>query len=309
MPAEHKTQNMNPTLVVMAAGMGSRYGGIKQIDTFGPSGETIVDYTVYDALQVGFKKVVFIIRRHLLADVREKFSGLIAHAEVEFVFQELDVLPKDLSVPEGREKPWGTGHAVWTASQAVNEPFVVVNADDFYGRSALKVIYDHLSNVDNSKLDACLVAYQLKNTLSDHGSVSRGICEVTEAGDLKSINEKTEIHKGTDHPYYVEDGKQHPLTGNEPVSMNLMGFTSQVFKDIEADFVRFYQKSKDNLKAEYYIPTVLDNVRKSGKNVPVLFTDESWFGVTYKEDKVIAQNKLKAMIDEKIYPKSLWGNE
>jgi len=300
---------MNPTLVVMAAGMGSRYGGIKQIDTFGPSGEAIIDYTVYDALQVGFRKVVFIVRKHLLADVKEKFSGLIAHAEVEFVFQELDVLPKGLSVPEGREKPWGTGHAVWTANKAVNEPFVVVNADDYYGRSALKVIYDHLQNVDNNKLDACLVAYQLKNTLSDHGSVSRGICEVTDAGDLKSINEKTEIHKGTDHPYYVEDGKEYPLTGNEPVSMNLMGFTSQVFKDIEADFVNFYQKSKENLKAEYYIPTVLDNVRKSGKNVPVLFTNESWFGVTYKEDKVIAQNKLKAMIDEKIYPKSLWGNE
>ncbi len=309
MPAEHKAQNMNPTLVVMAAGMGSRYGGIKQIDTFGPSGEAIIDYTVYDALQVGFKKVVFIVRKHLLADVKEKFSGIIGNAEVEFVFQELDVLPAGLSVPAGREKPWGTGHAVWTANQAVNEPFVVVNADDYYGRSALKVIYDHLSTVDNSKLDACLVAYQLKNTLSDHGSVSRGICEVTEAGDLKSINEKTEIHKGTEHPYYVEVGKEHPLTGNEPVSMNLMGFTSQVFKDIEADFVKFYQKSKENLKAEYYIPTVLDNVRKSGKNVPVLFTDESWFGVTYKEDKVIAQNKLKAMIGEKIYPKSLWGNE
>ncbi|MEQ9218357.1 MAG: sugar phosphate nucleotidyltransferase [Cyclobacteriaceae bacterium] len=300
---------MNPTLVVMAAGMGSRYGGVKQIDTFGPSGETIVDYTVYDALRVGFRKVVFIIRNHLLADVKEKFSGLIDHADVEFVYQELDSLPVGLSVPEGREKPWGTGHAVWTANQVVDEPFVVVNADDYYGRSALKVIYDHLKHVDNKKVDACLVAYQLKNTLSDHGSVSRGICEVSEDGSLKSITEKTEIYKGTDHPYYVEDGKDHPLTGNEPVSMNLMGFTSQVFKDIETDFIKFYHKSKRNLKAEYYIPTVLDNVRKSGSDVPVLFTDESWFGVTYKEDKVIAQKKLRAMIDEGIYPKSLWGND
>ncbi len=300
---------MNPTLVVMAAGMGSRYGGVKQIDTFGPSGETIVDYTVYDALRVGFRKVVFIIRKHLLADVKEKFSGLIDHADVEFVYQELDSLPAGLSVPEGREKPWGTGHAVWTANQVVDEPFVVVNADDYYGRSALKVIYDHLKHVDNKKGDACLVAYQLKNTLSDHGSVSRGICEVSDDGSLKSITEKTEIYKGTDHPYYVEDGKDHPLTGNEPVSMNLMGFTSQVFKDIETDFIKFYHKSKGNLKAEYYIPTVLDNVRKSGSDVPVLFTDESWFGVTYKEDKVIAQKKLRAMIDEGIYPKSLWGND
>ncbi len=300
---------MNPTLVVMAAGMGSRYGGIKQIDTFGPSGEAIIDYTVYDALHVGFKKVVFIVRKHLVSDVREKFKGLLAHASVEFVFQELDTLPEGLTVPEGREKPWGTGHAVWVAHQAVKEPFVVVNADDYYGRSALKVIYDHLQGVDNEQVEACLVAYQLKNTLSDHGSVSRGLCEVTKDKNLKSITEKTKIFKGDNHPYYSEDGKEHPLTGNEPVSMNLMGFTSQVFKDIETDFVRFYHESKENLKAEYYIPVVLDNVRKSGKEVPVLFTDETWFGVTYKEDKLIAQSKLRKMIEEGIYPKSLWGNE
>ncbi|XOV94709.1 MAG: NDP-sugar synthase [Bacteroidota bacterium] len=298
---------MKPTLVIMAAGMGSRYGGVKQIDTFGPSGETIVDYTVYDALQVGFKKVVFIIRKHLLSDFKEKFNGLINHANVQFVYQELDVLPTGLSKPEGREKPWGTGHAVWVANQVVDEPFVVVNADDYYGRSSLKVIFDHLSELDNGVLQACMVAYKLKNTLSDHGSVSRGICQVTPKGDLKSITEKTEIHKGNEHPYYVEDGKEFPLTGNEPVSMNLMGFTSPVFKDIAKAFTEFYNNAKGNLKAEFYIPTVLDNVRKTGQNVPVLMTDESWFGVTYKEDKINAQIKLQRMIEEGIYPSSLWN--
>ncbi len=297
---------MNPTLVVMAAGMGSRYGGIKQIDTFGPSGETIVDYTVYDALKVGFKKVVFITRKHLVGDFKQKFSGLLDHAEVHFVFQELDTLPGNLEVPQDREKPWGTGHAVWTAKSAVKEPFVVVNADDFYGRASMQVIYDHLLKVDNDLLHGCLVAYQLKNTLSDHGSVSRGICEVSD-GNLKSITEKTEIYKGQDHPYYVEEGKQYPLTGNEPVSMNLMGFTSPVFDDIEKAFVQFFERSKDNPKAEFFIPTVLDNVRKAGQNVPVLVTNDIWFGVTYKEDKLNAQIVLQKMTDDGVYPKSLWG--
>lgn len=298
---------MKPTLVIMAAGMGSRYGDLKQIDTFGPSGETIVDYTVYDALKVGFTKIVFIIRKHLENDFKDKFRELIDHAEVHFVFQELDVLPDDLKVPEGRVKPWGTGHAILMAGEVVNEPFAVVNADDFYGRSALQMIFDQLSNLDNNQLQACMIAYQMKNTLSDQGSVSRGLCEVSLTGDLKSINEKTEIYKGDGKPYYVEEGEKFPLTGNEPVSMNLMGFTSPVFDLIESLFIDFHRESGAQPKAEFYIPTVLDNVRKSGKRVPVLVTNESWFGVTYKEDKLTAQLTLQRMIQEGTYPKSLWG--
>lgn len=298
---------MKPTLVIMAAGMGSRYGDLKQIDTFGPSGETIVDYTVYDALKVGFTKIVFIIRKHLENDFKDKFRELIDHAEVHFVFQELDVLPDDLKVPEGRVKPWGTGHAILMAGEVVNEPFAVVNADDFYGRSALQMIFDQLSNLDNNQLQACMIAYQMKNTLSDHGSVSRGLCEVSLTGDLKSINEKTEIYKGDGKPYYVEESEKFPLTGNEPVSMNLMGFTSPVFDLIESLFIDFHRESGARPKAEFYIPTVLDNVRKSGKRVPVLVTNESWFGVTYKEDKLTAQLTLQRMIQEGTYPKNLWG--
>ncbi len=296
-----------PTLVIMAAGMGSRYGDLKQIDTFGPSGETIVDYTVYDALHVGFKKVVFIIRENLENDFKEKFKGVIEQAEVHFVFQELNRLPNDLKVPEGRVKPWGTGHAILMAKPVVNEPFAIVNADDFYGRDALQSIYDELSGLDNSELQACMVAYQLKNTLSDHGSVSRGLCEITSNGDLKSITEKTAIYKGNGSPYYVEDNKSHPLTGDEPVSMNLMGFTSPVFDEIETAFMQFLNKSGTLPKAEFYIPTVLDNVRKSGIKVPVMVTNESWFGVTYKEDKQTAQAILQEMIEAETYPRRLWG--
>ena len=298
---------MKPTLLVMAAGMGSRYGDLKQIDQFGPSGETIVDYTIYDAKKVGFEKVVFVIRKSFEKEFKEKYKKIIQQTNVEFVFQELDFLPNGLSVPDGRVKPWGTGHAVWVAKEAIDEPFAVVNADDYYGRDSLKLIFDYLVSVDNTELAACLVAYQLKNTLSDHGSVSRGLCEVSGDDNLKSITEKTEIYKGTDHPYYVEEGNEFPLTGNEPVSMNLMGFTSQVFNQMEKEFIAFYESSLGNPKAEFYIPTVMDNIRKSGRNVPVLLTNDSWFGVTYKEDKINAQLTLQKMVADGKYPESLWN--
>ena len=298
---------MKPTLLVMAAGMGSRYGDLKQIDQFGPSGETIVDYTIYDAKRVGFEKVVFVIRKSFEKEFKEKYRKIIQQTDVEFVFQELDFLPNGLSVPDDRVKPWGTGHAVWVAKEAIDEPFAVVNADDYYGRDSLKLIFDYLVSVDNTELAACLVAYQLKNTLSDHGSVSRGLCEVSGDDNLKSITEKTEIYKGTDHPYYVEEGNEFPLTGNEPVSMNLMGFTSQVFNQMEKEFIAFYESSLGNPKAEFYIPTVMDNIRKSGRNVPVLLTNDSWFGVTYKEDKINAQLTLQKMVADGKYPESLWN--
>ena len=298
---------MKPTLLVMAAGMGSRYGDLKQIDQFGPSGETIVDYTIYDAKKVGFEKVVFVIRKSFEKEFKEKYKKIIQQTNVEFVFQELDFLPNGLSVPDGRVKPWGTGHAVWVAKEAIDEPFAVVNADDYYGRNSLKLIFDYLVSVDNEELAACLIAYQLKNTLSDHGSVSRGLCEVSGDNNLKSITEKTEIYKGADHPYYVENEKEFPLTGNEPVSMNLMGFTSQVFDQMETEFIEFYKSSLGNPKAEFYIPTVMDNIRKSGRNVPVLLTNDSWFGVTYKEDKINAQLTLQKMVADGEYPESLWN--
>ncbi len=302
---------MKPTLVVLAAGLGSRYGSLKQIDQFGPSGETIVDYAVYDAIEAGFEKIVFVIRRSIEEEFKEIFlTKLSDKVQVEYVFQELDVLPEGFTVPEGREKPWGTAHAVMTAASKINEPFAIVNADDFYGRASLKAIHDHLSSLDNSTLDACMVGFILENTLSDHGRVSRGICKVNEQGELEEIVERTHIFKKAEGgAYYEEDNKHVDLTGKEIVSMNLMGFTSQVFDMMEEKFVDFLKENYTELKAEYFIPSVLDNVRKQGVKVPVLTSTEQWFGVTYKEDKPIARENLLQLVKQGVYPENLWAKK
>lgn len=300
-----------PSLVVLAAGLGSRYGSLKQMDRFGPSGETIVDYAIYDAIEAGFGKIVFVIRKHFEAEFKEIFGPKMeGKVQVEYVYQELDGLPKGLGVPEGREKPWGTAHAVMMAAPKINEPFAIVNADDFYGRSSFQKIYDHLSNLNNEELSACLVGFVLENTLSDHGRVSRGVCEVDNDGFLDEIIERTHIFKKENGGAYFEEGsKKTDLTGKEMVSMNLMGFTSVVFEQMEEAFIRFYSEQSGDLKAEFFIPTILDNVRKSGIKVPVLISEEQWFGVTYKEDKPIAQKKLRKLVDKRVYPKSLWQSE
>lgn len=298
-----------PSLVVLAAGLGSRYGGLKQIDQFGPSGETLVDYALYDALKAGFQKVVFVIRKSMEAEFHQVFVANISkQAEFHYVFQELDTLPAGLTVPRGREKPWGTAHAAWTANEVVKEPFVIVNADDYYGRTSLKGIHDHLLGINDDELYACLVGYVLKNTLSDHGRVSRGICEVDDQGFLKSIVERTDIYKGGHTTaYYEENGVQIPLTGLETVSMNLMGFFPKVFDLMEQGFLQFFENNKHDLKAEYYIPTVLDYVRSSGIKVPVLKTDNVWFGVTYKDDKPGVVKRISDLVESGVYPHQLWN--
>jgi len=299
---------LEPSLVVLAAGLGSRYGSLKQIDKFGPSGETIVDYTIYDAIQAGFKKVVFVIRKSIEDEFNEIYYDKISSKiEVKYVFQELENIPEGLTIPTNREKPWGTGHAVLMAKSEINEPFAIVNADDFYGRSSLEKIRRHLSTLDNSILTGCLVGYTLENTLSEHGRVSRGVCEIEESG-LKSIAERTDIYMGGQTGvYYNENGNQFPLTGKETVSMNLMGFTSQVFNLAEKWFTEFYKQSSRDLKSEFFIPTVLNNIRQLNQSkIAVLPTDDRWFGVTYKEDKAIAQAMLKGLVGRGEYPKNLW---
>lgn len=299
---------MKPSLVVLAAGLGSRYGSLKQMDKFGPSGETIVDYAIYDAMKAGFEKIIFVIRKSIEEEFKEIFvSKLEGKVQVEYVFQELDVLPEGFSVPSQREKPWGTAHAVLTAASKINEPFAIVNADDFYGRASLKTIYDHLLTLDNKELSACLVGFVLEKTLSEHGRVSRGICKVSEQGTLEEIVERTHIYKKEEGgAYYEEDDQKVSLTGKEIVSMNLMGFTSQVFKLMQDQFVEFLNNQGKELKSEYFIPSVLDNVRKKGVKVPVLVSREQWFGVTYKDDKPIARRNLLRLVDEGIYPNNLW---
>jgi NDP-sugar pyrophosphorylase family protein len=302
---------MKPTLVVLAAGLGSRYGSLKQMDRFGPSGETIVDYAIYDAIEVGFGKIIFVIREHFEQEFREIFGPKMdGKVQAEFVFQKLDNLPNGFEVPEGREKPWGTAHAVMTAASKINEPFAIVNADDFYGRSSFQKVYNHLSTLDNDKLSACLIGFMLENTLSDHGRVSRGICELDQQNHLQKIVERTHIFKKeTGGAYYEEDGHKVGLSGKEIVSMNLMGFTSKVFDKMEKSFIEFLTHKSKDLKSEFFVPIVLDEIRKSGVKVPVFTSSEQWFGVTYKEDKQIAQQKILELVAQKVYPKNLWQLE
>ena len=297
---------MKPSLVVLAAGIGSRYGGIKQLDGFGPNQERIIDYTVYDAIQAGFGKVVFVIRKA----IEEPFNELIVDRwkdkiDIKIVFQELDSLPKGFTVPAGREKPWGTAHAVWMAESEVNEPFAIVNADDFYGRKSLQVAADFLGSLENYDRAACMVGYYLKNTLTDAGTVSRGVCEADERGKLVSITERTKIARNTSGIYFEEEGVEYPLTENTIVSMNLMGFTPAVFKTIAAGFAAVYEQSLSNLKKEYFIPSVLNEWIQEGINVPLLETDDQWFGVTYTEDKPWVKEQLAQLHQAGVYPNAL----
>ncbi len=299
---------MKPTLVVLAAGMGSRYGGLKQLDSFGPGGETIIDYSVYDAIKSGFGKIVFVIRENLLPDFESvyfnKFSKNIA---IDYVFQELDNIPDGLKVPEERVKPWGTGHAVLVAADKVKEPFAVINADDFYGAGSFEITAKHLSSLDSQHLAAVLVGFYLNNTLSEHGHVSRGICEVNDQNDLLSITERTKISREEDGLIYFQEGdsKIH-LNEQQTVSMNLMGFTPPAFDLMRSQFEAFIKANYEELKAEFYIPKVLDEI--AGKQpVPVLRSPEKWLGVTYKEDKPVVMKKLQELSNSGVYPEKLWS--
>ncbi len=274
------------TLVIMAAGMGSRFGGLKQIEPIGPNGEVILDFSVYDAVKAGFGKMVFIIRRDIEHDFREITKKRIEKiVDVDYVFQDMDKLPEGFTVPEGREKPWGTGHAIFCSEEKVKTPFALINADDYYGQSSFKIINEALSTSD----DSCMVGFRLGNTLTENGTVARGICEV-ENGLLKSITEHTAIDRNSGIPL------------NTTVSMNMWGLMPSVFDKIRSDFVDFLKNMENPMKQEFYIPTVVDNmIKRDGAKVRVLDTDEKWYGVTYKEDKQVVVDAMKKLIEGGYY--------
>lgn len=300
---------MKPTLLVLAAGMGSRYGSLKQMDGVGPGNEAIIDYSIFDAIRAGFGKVIFVIRHSFEKDFREIFSSerFGGQIEVDFVFQELDKLPEGFTIPPGREKPWGTNHAVMMADGAINEPFAVINADDFYGADSYSQISKYLQNVGGKNNLYCMVGYQIKNTLSDFGSVSRGVCEVDTMGDLVSMVERTSIERQEGKIAYKEGDKYYELGENTPVSMNLFGFTPDYFAHSKEYFKTFLNDNTTNLKAECYIPSMVNKLVSDGTSkMRVLTTDSQWFGVTYKEDRPTVVAKIQALVDSGVYPAKLW---
>lgn len=298
---------MKPTLVILAAGMASRYGSMKQIDGFGPNGETIIDYSIYDAIQSGFGKVVFIIREEFADNFKAIFEPKLAgKIATDYVYQSYDLKPFGMNEEIERAKPWGTAHAVLAAKDAVKEPFCVINADDFYSRDSYEQMAKFLTSEVNDETYS-LMGFQINKTLSDYGSVSRGVCQVNDAGLLTDIHERTQVYfKGSD-VVYEENGVEFPLASNTPVSMNFWGFTPKVFEDSVAMFVEFAGANKNNPKAEFFIPLVAEKLIKEGKaSFKVLPTDSKWFGVTYKEDKPIVQASIDALVSAGVYPSNLW---
>tara|TARA_A100001035_G_scaffold19330_2_gene13131 strand:- start:948 stop:1829 length:882 start_codon:yes stop_codon:yes gene_type:complete len=289
------------TLLIMAAGMGSRYGGLKQLDSVGPNQETIIDYSVYDAIRAGFDKVVFVIRKEFYNEFRslitDKYLGKI---KVEFAFQELENLPADFSCPEGRKKPWGTGHAILSAKDIIQEPFVAINGDDFYGLESFKVVADYYQNGGS---EFSMVAFQLDNTLSDFGSVTRGLCTL-KGNKLDTVIETGGLimsEKG------MRSDRSIHLNGKEPVSMNVWGFTPDLFGYLESMFIQFLKEEGDALKSEYLIPSVVNNlIQTDKKSVHILHSSAKWFGVTYKEDKSYVMEEIKKLIKDGNYPKNLF---
>ena len=285
----------------MAAGMGSRYGGLKQLDAIGPSGETIIDYSVYDAIKAGFTKVVFIIRKdfeqEFKSKITDKYEGQI---QVEFAFQDLNDLPDEFTCPEGREKPWGTGHAILSARNVINEPFVAINGDDFYGRESFKVVADYYNKGANN---FSMVAFQLDKTLSSFGGVTRGLCTVNDE-KLNTVIETADLQK-TD--YGVSSNRDIELDGSEPVSMNVWGFTPILFKYLEEKFVEFLSENGTEMKSEYLIPSVVNELIQSGQEtVHVLRSGATWFGVTYKEDKPYVEGEIEKLVNKGEYPGKLF---
>lgn len=298
---------MRATLIVLAAGMGSRYGGLKQMDAFGPNGETIIDYSIYDAIQAGFTKVVFVIRESFRdafeKAFKEKFGDKI---EVAFVTQELDKLPDGMTCPEGREKPWGTGHAVYVAKDEIDGPFAVINADDYYGQDSYKVLMDFFNS---GKQDYAVVAYSLVNTLSDHGTVNRGVCYADDAKNLQKVVECTKIEREADGVIRYPDGDNKlELTEDTLVSMNMWAFHPSYFDYAHKGLVEFLKERAHEAKSEYYIPALVDDlIQNKVLDVNVLHTDSQWFGVTYQEDKPVVVEKLNALIADGAYPQNLWS--
>ena len=301
---------MKPTLFVLAAGMGSRYGGLKQLDQLGPNGETIMDYSIYDAIKAGFGKIVFVIRKDFEQEFRDKvLKKYEGHIPVDVVFQSIDDLPEGYTRPADRTKPWGTNHAVLMGKDAIKEPFAVINADDFYGRDAFEVIAKDLMRPRTKEGDYSMVGFRVCNTMSEHGTVARGVCE-NKDGNLTSVVERTSIsyNKDGDIVFTDEEGKEQKLDPNPPVSMNLWGFTPDYFKYSEREFKKFLDKDINTPKAEFFIPLAIDALVNSGEaTVKVLDTPSKWFGVTYAADRPAVVEKFKELHNSGQYPSPLFG--
>lgn len=303
---------MKPTLLILAAGMGSRYGGLKQLDGVGPHGETIMDYSVFDAMRAGFGKVVFVIRHDFEDEFNKKvLSRYKNHIDVEVVYQETDKLPQGFTAPEDRTRPWGTGHAVLMGADAIHEPFAVINADDFYGRQAFEEIARFLNAAAGNEKKYCMVAFKVGNTMTENGSVSRGVCTVDADSYLKNIVERRRIEFDTDHNVVFFDEETDAPVGLDaatPVSMNLWGFTPDIFRYSAEEFARFLKLYAHDNKREFYIPTVVDTlINEHGATVDVLTTDSRWFGVTYADDRANVCRNLERLHDNGTYPACLFG--
>ena len=299
---------MKPTLLVLAAGMGSRYGGNKQLDQVGPSGETIIDYSIYDAIRAGFGKIVFVIRRDIEEQIKETFvKRLKGKIDVDYVFQEITNLPEGIKVPAERQKPWGTSHAILVTKEMIKEPFGVINADDFYGAESFKTLYDFLVN-DKVDSNYCIVGYKMGNTLSDNGHVNRGVCKMNKDGFLESIIETRTIEKRPDGIFAPDqNGRLLRFTGNEVVSMNLWGFKPSCYHFLEDEFRHFINTKVSDPKAELDIPTSVDKFVKNGEiTIKILMSNAKWYGVTYREDKPFVVDGIKKMVKKGIYPSKLF---
>lgn len=302
-----------PVLVIMAAGMGSRYGGLKQIDPVDDEGDKIIDFSIYDAKRAGFEKVIFIIKKENEDDFKAAIGEKVAsNIEVEYVFQELTNIPEGKSIPEGRVKPYGTAHAVLSCKDVIDGPFAVINSDDFYGQETFKLIYDQLvsEQPDDNIMHYCMVGFKLGNTLTDNGSVSRGICSLDEKGNLKDIVERTKIIKTEKGAAFTEDGENYEDISTDSItSMNIWGFSKGFMKELESAFEKFFEEEipVNPLKGECYLPFVVNDLLKEGKaDVKVLTTSDAWFGVTYQEDKPFVKASVKALKDKGVYPQILF---
>lgn len=301
-----------PVLVIMAAGLGSRYGGLKQIDPIDKQGHKIIDFSIYDAIRAGFGKVIFVIKREMEEEFRSCIGDVVKeHIEVAYAYQEMSNVPEGCVIPEGREKPWGTAHAVLSAKGLVNGPFAVINADDYYGEEAFRVLYDYLAEAeDDEKYRYCMVGYELGKTLTEFGSVSRGVCDIDGEHYLTDIVERTAIERRGEGAVYTEDGVNYKnISTDRIVSMNMWGFTRSMMDELETEFARFFreQLSENPLKAECYLPFVVDELLKQQKaTVKVLTSSDRWFGITYKEDKPFVVEAIADLKKEGLYPEKLW---
>lgn len=301
-----------PVLVVMAAGMGSRYGGLKQVDEMTQAGEIMLDFSLYDAMMAGFSRVIFVIKK----ENREIFRKFVDERagrfmDIEYAYQEIDDVPDGIDIPKDRKKPWGTAHAVFSCRNLIDGPFAVINADDYYGPGGFSYIYDYLmDHEDDEKYEYCMIGYRLENTVTENGYVSRGVCEIDQNGYLENITERTKIMKRKEGISYTENGEiWHVLPENTKVSMNFWGFTLSMMKELEKGMLEFFETKfiDDPIKSEYYLPSVADELIKQGKaKVKVIVSKDKWYGVTYKEDKEDVRNALQAMKDKGYYPDKLW---